>query len=153
MAIAVGTNSWITEADADTYFGDRYGAGDFWVDDAPSNDAALITAYNLLNNCGKFSFPTTIVQVMKDLQCEMALFLIQHQPDIDFRMGLQVQGVSKAGVVKETYITVNGIAIPPIVADFARPYLLEQPVYLLDIERDEEQLTDYDAVSNQDRND
>ena len=149
--IAVGTNSWIAEADADTYMGDRLDADSYWVDGEDNNIRALITAYKWLNATPKFSFPTTIAQTMKDLQCEMALFLLQHQPDIDLRMGIQAQGVTEAGIVKEKYATVNGIPIPPAVASLAETYLVEKPLYILDLERDEEQLTNYDAVTNLDR--
>ncbi len=148
MAIVVGTNSWVTEAEANTYMGDRLDADSYWVDGAANNPRAIITAYQWLTNSPKFSFPTVVVQVMKDAQMEMALFLLQHQPDIDLRTGIQAQGVSEAGVVKEKYITYAGIPVPPVVLDLAYAYRAEFHSYLIDLERDSEQLTSYDAVGN-----
>jgi len=148
MGIVVGTNSWVTEAEANEYFSTRLGADDYWTDGADDNIPALITAYKWLNNCGKFSFPSTATDKMKELQCEMALFLLQHQPDIDLRMGLQAQGVVKAGVVKEDYREVNGIPLPPVVADLAKDYLDEKPAYIVELERDEEERVDYDAYEH-----
>ncbi len=149
MAIVVGTNSWLTEAAANTYMGNRLDADSYWVDEAPDNVRALITAYKWLN-AGSYSFPTTPVQVMKDAQCEMALFLIQHQPDLDLRMGLQAQGVIAAGVVKERYKDDNYVElpIPPIVKKLLEDYSTERPVYLINIERNENESVSYDAYGN-----
>jgi len=149
MALTVGTNSWLTEADANTYMGNRLDADGYWVDGEDNNVRALITAYKWLN-AGKFTFPDTTTQAMKDGQCEMALFLLQHQPDLDLRMGLQVQGVIAAGVVKETYRKDNSIElpIPPIVQKLFAGYDTDRPVYLVNIERNEEEGVAYDAYSN-----
>ncbi len=149
MAIVVGTNSWLSEADANTYFTDRIRASDYWTNSAVDNSPALITAYKWLNS-GRYSFPTTATQGMKDAQCEMAFFLLQHQPDLDLRMGLQAQGVTAAGVVKEKYKDDNyvEIPIPPVVQKLLESYETDRPVFLVDIERNENESVSYDAYSN-----
>jgi len=147
--IVVGTNSWVTEAEANTYFDARITADDYWTDGASDNVPALITAYKWLN-AGRWEFPTTATQDIKDAQCEMALFLLQHQPDLDLRMGLQVQGVVQAGVVKEKYRDDNYIEmpVPPVVNRLLSAYDSDRPIFLVDIERNEEEDVDYDAFSN-----
>ena len=147
--ITVGTNSWVTEAAANTYFEARIKAGDYWTDGADDNIPALITAYNWLN-AGGYGLPTVATQNMKDAQCEMAMFLLQHQPDLDLRMGLQVQGVIAAGVVKERYKDDNSVElpIPPIVAKLLEEYSTDRPVYLVNLERNEEEGVGYDAYAN-----
>ncbi len=149
MAIVVGTNSWVTEAEANTFFGDRIHASDYWTNEAEDNVPALVTAYKWLN-AGKYTFPTTAVQPMKDAQCEYAFFLLQHQPDLDLRMGLQVQGVTAAGVVKEKYKGDNFVElpIPPIVEQLLDDYDTERAVYLINIERNENEGVVYDAFGN-----
>ena len=149
MAILVGTNSWLTEADANTYMGNRLDANNYWEDGAHDNPRALITAYNWLN-AGGYGLPTVATQNMKDAQCEMAIFLLQHQPDLDLRMGLQVQGVIAAGVVKERYKDDNSVElpIPPIVAKLLEEYSTDRPVYLVNLERNEEEGVGYDAYAN-----
>ena len=150
--IVVGTNSWVTEAEANTWMEGRIHAGDYWVDGAADNVPALITAYYWLTDTPAFSFPTVVTAAMKRIQYEMALFLLQHQPDIDLRMGLQAQGVSEAGIVKEKYgMEIAGIPLPPAVADLVKAFRTRHPLALVDLERDEEQLTSYDAVTNTDR--
>jgi len=157
MAIVVGTNSWVTEAEANTYMSERLGAEDYWTNGATNNVPALVTAWTWLTNSPKFSFPTAVADittVMKYIQCEMALFLLQHQPDIDLRMGLQAQGVTDAGIVKEKYsLSIHGIPLPATVVDMAQAFLNQRNIYILDLERDEEKLTSYDAVTNLPRND
>jgi len=147
--IVVGTNSWVTEAAANTYFEGRIKASDYWTNSASDNIPALITAYKWLN-AGGYSFPATPTQNMKDAQCEMAFFLLQHQPDLDLRMGLQAQGVIVAGVVKERYKDDNTVElpVPPIVATLLEEYSTGRPVYLVNIERNEEESVGYDAYAN-----
>ncbi len=154
--ITPGTNSWITEAEANTFMEGRIKASDNWTAGETINKSAIITAYFWLTDSPKFSFPAyaNVTAAMKRLQCEMALFLLQHQPDIDLRMGIQSQNVVEAGIVKEKYVMkVMGIPVPPAVADLAYSYLDQHPLYIVDLERDEEQLTSYDAVGNLNRND
>lgn len=148
--ITVGTNSWLTEAAANTYFDARLMSSDYWTDDADNNIPALITAYNWLN-AGSYSFPATPTQGMKDAQCEMAFFLLQHQPDLDLRMGLEVQGVIAAGVVKERYKDDNSVElpIPVLVQKLLKAYSTDRAVYLIDIARNENESASYDAYTNQ----
>ncbi len=147
--ITVGTNSWVTELVANDFMESRMGAAEYWADGESNNEAALITAYKWLN-AGDYSFPDTATQAMKDAQCEMALFLLQQQPDLDLRMGLQVQGVISAGVVKERYKFDNSVElpIPPIVQELLLQYSTDRPVYLINIERNEEEGVGYDAHGN-----
>ncbi len=149
MAITVGTNSWVTEAAANTYFNDRIKASDYWTDGASDNSPALITAYKWLN-AGMYAFPATATQPMKDAQCETAFFLLQHQPALDLRMGLQAQGVIAAGVVKERYKDDNYVElpIPPLVQKLLEDYETARPVFLVNIERNEEEGVGYDAYDN-----
>lgn len=147
--ITVGTNSWVTEAEANAFFEGRIGSSDYWSVGAANNIPALITAYNWLN-AGRFSLPDTATAAVKNAQCEMALFLLQHQPDIDLRMGLQVQGVVAAGIVKERYRDDGTIElpVPPIVQKLLAGYDTHRSLYLVNIERDEGEGVDYDAFTN-----
>ncbi len=150
MSISVGTNSWLTEVQANTYFTDRLKASDYWTDSASDNSPALITAYKWLN-AGSYSFPDPATQIMKDAQCEMAFFLLHHQPDLDLRMGLQSQSVIAAGVVKEKYKDDNYVElpIPPLVKKMLEGYSTDRAAYIIDIARNENESVDYDAYTNQ----
>ncbi len=147
--ITVGTNSWITEAEADAFFTTRFGADAYWLS-GTDKEGAIITAYNWLMGCPQFSLAAsaTAAQAVKDAQCEMVLFLVIHQPDIDLRVGLQAQGVREAGIVKEKYDGKNRMPIPPAVMTLLDAYRVDTPIHLVDIERDEEQNVSYDAPGN-----
>ena len=58
MGLVVGVNSWVSVADANDYFENRYGIGTTWSALSDSDkEVALITAYKQINNSGKFAFP------------------------------------------------------------------------------------------------
>lgn len=109
--------------------------------------AALMMAYNRLYYGGEFNLPTYAVATAKQLvilvkaQCEMAYYLCVHQSDEDRRKGLNVQGVIKAGIVKETYHEdwLEKIPIPPIVWGMLKDYKTKKHFYGFDIERDEDE--------------
>lgn len=116
MTVTPGTNSWVTVEEANLYFADRLASADYWNTNT-LKEAALITAYKFLVNSGRWDFPTTASQNMKDAQCEMALFLLIHLADMDRRKGLQAQGVIAANLVGESYKQdmLSDFPIPPIV--------------------------------------
>lgn len=139
----VGTNSWLSVQDADTYMASRYGADEFWGEDT-NKVAALVTAYNRIVNSGAFpDLPSTANQIMKDAQCEMALFLICEGADLLRRKGLQAQGVLSAGIVKETYDPkMRGrMAFPAEVAKLLEAYAgdSDSVAFIDDLTRDDEE--------------
>lgn len=140
-AIIVGTNSWVTVAEADTYFEARLNAAAWSSATATQKIQALIMAYRQLN-AASYSFPSTAVDAMKYAQFEQALFLLSYSSDIDARTALQAQGVTEAGIVKEKY---SGSASLPICATakaFVEGYEdTKDNIFCGDVRRDEE----YDA--------
>lgn len=88
MALVVGTNSYVTVAEADTYFGDRFGADDWLALTEEVKEQLLISAMPLLETYCDWSgektddeqvleFPrngdTVVPQAIKNGQCELAL--------------------------------------------------------------------------------
>lgn len=139
--LTVGTNTWVTAQEAEDYFGSRLGASTYWNDNT-EKVAALVTAYKYLNNSGLYSIDADEdAQAVKDAQCEMALFLLQHMADMDARQGIQAQGVSQAGIVQETYdlSRAGGIVIPPIVERLLGGYESGSPIKAVDLTRDEDE--------------
>ena len=102
----------------------------------PKKTAALTTAFDRLYYSGLFDLPAladaTAAQlvVLKKAQCELALYMLIHLADEDRRKGLQAQGVTAAGIVKETYgggvggsaDVLDTLPIPPIVAKMLEDY-------------------------------
>lgn len=107
MAVTEGTNSYVSLDSAETYFGNRLYV-DAWANASSSEsekELSLIWACSLLENrvrwygyktnssqtlqwprrglvdrYGKAVDSSTIPQAVKDVQCELALFLLEHNP-------------------------------------------------------------------------
>jgi hypothetical protein len=96
MALAVGTNSWVTRAEADTYLADRIGT-DLWdaLTDA-NKDKYLVTAYYwIINYPGVTATASDTDQNLKNAQIEAALFLVSFYDDLNSRSGLYTSGVRR----------------------------------------------------------
>ncbi len=127
------SNPWVTEADAEAYFATRLGASEYWAS-GTDREAALTTAYNDLAGCGLFDFELPsgeeIPNAWAVALCEQALFLLMDE-GIDARAGLISQGVSQAGIVKESYnrltahTSPGGIVIAPKARALLADYLSE----------------------------
>lgn len=111
--IVVPDDSWISLEDADTYFAFRLRSDAWKVAPKDVKQAALVTAKRQLGMLYS-GLPTDVSEVMEHSNCEQALFLLQQNGDNDMRAGLQAQGVTQAGVIKETYAGAGGVAIAPL---------------------------------------
>ena len=89
-----GYDSFISEADADTYFATRYNA-DAWT--GTGKEAALITAFRSISELDIEIDPDEAdqVQAVKYAQCEQALWEMQH--DLD---ALKLDSLDLGGLVK-----------------------------------------------------
>lgn len=117
MSLVVGTNSWATVSEADTYLEDIAGTEDWFnLDDDPgvnqgaeSKSTYLVSAFRFLMyhpNLDGLTADLTSDQV-KNAQIEMALFLSRYQGDFEERQSLVSSGVEsfKAGRWEEDYST------------------------------------------------
>lgn len=97
----------VTVEEADAYFATRLGASTYW-NSATEKTAALTTAENdILAVYGSLTNKTCVY--------EQALFRLM-DADMDRRQNLRAQGVTVAGIVKETYQTFSGIPLCPYVS-------------------------------------
>ena len=102
MALVVGSNSWVSRAEADAYLEYRVDAS-AWdtLDDVPasfgaaSKDSYLVTAFYWLYNNVEFEVPLeTSDPNVKNAQIEAALFLMKYQGDYEKREALISSGVT-----------------------------------------------------------
>jgi hypothetical protein len=100
MAIIVGTNSWVTIAEANDYIFWRYGASAWATLSDADKEALLRTAYNLLRMQSGYTIsPTSTAQEVKNAQCETAWFWYQHGEEWDKRSALYAGGVRSFSVM------------------------------------------------------
>lgn len=111
-------------------------------------DKAVLMAYNRLYYDTRWDLPTFAeasaaeLIILRKVNGEMAYYLACHLEDEDRRKGIQAQGVTKAGVVKEEYDVgrLDAIPIPQFVATMLVPWLVPPTVFgAVDLERDEDE--------------
>ena len=102
--IVVGTNSWVTLAESNTYFQAKYGAGEWTTLSATNREQLLISAYRWLSNSPLVSGSVSS-QKLKDAQCEAAWYIYKWDEGIERRRALKGQGVKSftASKFSETY--------------------------------------------------
>lgn len=139
--LTVGTNTFVTAVEAETYFATRWGATAHWSGLSDSQKvAALVTAYNQIDKSGCFSLPEDVTAEIKMAQCEQALFLVIHGDDVLARGGLQAQGVLSSQVSKETYDPTSRGRLPICAEAYEllrSYYVRSEGNFTLEVERDD----------------
>lgn len=92
--LTVGTNSWVTVAEANTYFDEKYGASAWATLGLHEKERLLISGYRWIMAQSFFSIsPASTAPAVKQAQCEAAWFLYMHNEALEKRRGLYVTGV------------------------------------------------------------
>lgn len=92
--IIVGTNSWVTIAESDSYLEEKWNA-DAWASLTDSQKTQLlITAYRWINADDNYEIAASSTDDnVKYAQIETAWYCYKENDAIEKRMGLQAQGV------------------------------------------------------------
>ena len=109
---------WMTDnAQADTYFTQRLSSTAWTTATEANQTASLWTAYYRLIDCADYNLETTTPTSapLRRAQCEMAIYMLKHLSAEDHRLGIQAQGVIRAGIVQEDYKQEMKLPIPAIV--------------------------------------
>ena len=128
--------------------------------DALATDAlktkAVINGYNRVYYDPRYDVPTYAdasaaqLVILKIVNGEIAYYLAQHLEDEDRRKGLQAQATVSAGIVKEDYNKddLMSLPVPPFVDAIleAEGFKTERAFGMVDLDRDEDESVDYDAV-------
>lgn len=123
MAIVVGSNSWVTVAEADTYLEGKWGASGWaGLDPVTQKTPLLISAFRWIRRLTGYSVPADSTdQNVKDAQCEAAWYLYKHGTGSDKREALRAQGV-KAFRVMSFSETLTASEVPDFIADLLKDY-------------------------------
>ena len=134
--------------DAKLYFTDERLETSAWDDLENIYRTKLVNqAYNRIFYCPEFDLPTVAnataaeLVILKKANGEMAYYLALHSADEDRRKGLQAQGVTGAGIVKESYDkdALDNMPIPQIVKNLLSDFKAFLPFHAIDIDRDEDE--------------
>jgi len=143
----------ITEAD--TFFSTRMGAISLWAAlSSAQKTAALTTAYNILRHSPQLSIPTAPTAAQKAVlaygQEEFSLYLIVTDEGGLRRFAAQWQNITSAGLVKESYADNSKKGLPKEIIDILDEFKTEQPLYSVNIYRDETNNPAWDTVFESD---
>ena len=97
--IIVGTNSWVTIAEADDYLENKIGASD-WAGLTDANKTTyLISAFRYIRQ--KYNIPVaSVLQVVKEAQIETAWWMYTFWLDYEKRRNLYSAGVTQFKISK-----------------------------------------------------
>jgi len=95
--IIINVNSWVTIAQANTYFLTRYGAGAWASLLDIDKEALLITAYNRIKNSNSVTIGAVTVKI-KIGQMEYAWYIYGNNAEIEKHQALANQGIKQFNI-------------------------------------------------------
>jgi hypothetical protein len=118
MSIIVGTNSWVTLAEANAYFASKYNAATLWATLANAvKEQLLISAYYWIQQQKAFSIsPASTAAKVKQAQYEAAWFIYKYGDEYEKRRALSDEGVKSFSISKFSE-TLDGAQFPAFIAD------------------------------------
>lgn len=95
MALAVGTNSWVTVAEADAYFLEKFGASAWAALPNATKEQLLISAYRWIQSQTMFTIAaSSTLAIVKQAQYEAAWYMYKYWDQHEDRRALVAQGVT-----------------------------------------------------------
>lgn len=144
-ALIVGTNSYVTLVEADSYFVERLYASEWGLATSTEKEKALIMAARMIDRCAFSGKVATADQAMawprvnmrddqgrdlnllvprqiKDAQCELAYALLKSDITVDSgRRGLKSKEVSVGAIgSKEVFVSIAQTQLPQVVEELLR---------------------------------
>lgn len=116
MAVTVGVDSWVTAAEADSYFARRAGGAAWAAVSAADKESLIVTAFYWLLYDDAYSLTEASSNpAIKHAQLEAVWFLLNYREDYERRQALSAAGVSSMSsrVWSET---LTGVKKPDAVA-------------------------------------
>ena len=94
MLLTVGTDTWATLAEADSYFGSHIASSPWDALSDNDKEKYLKTAYRWIYYDSAFSVPAASTETaVKYGQCEAALFLINYYTEYDKHSAMNAMGI------------------------------------------------------------
>ena len=145
MSLSVGTNSWATIAETDTYLEDRINATDWFALTESSTPGAitkasiLVTAFFWLSNAAELNIaPSVTSATVKNSQAEAALFLLKYFDEYDARRAAISSGL-ESFIMSKRHEKFNkgNIGIPEYILAMLSDYRVDSGIIILKGEYDE----------------
>lgn len=95
VTLTVGTNSWVSVTEADTYFNEKYGASAWAAIVADDKKRLLITACNWIRQQTELSIEMSATDItIKHAQFELAWFVRNYYEDFDKHRAMSASGIT-----------------------------------------------------------
>ena len=122
LVLQVGTNSWATLTEANTYFEAKYGAT-LWTSLSDVQKLQLlVSAFNWIRQQSLLSVPTSATaDTVKNAQCEAAWFVYRWSDEYERRRALSSSGVKSFSVAGWSE-SLGATAFPQFIADMLIDY-------------------------------
>lgn len=123
MSLVIGSNSFVTLAEANSYFAEKYGAS-VWASLTSANkEQLLISAYRWITRSSEVSVPPTATATnVKYAQIELAWYIYCYNEEHNKRSALYSQGVRSFNISKFSETLSQG-GLPDIVKDLLKDSL------------------------------
>ena len=140
MSLAVGTNSWATVAEGDTYLTDRIDAEEWFAlsdSSATSGERTkatlLVSAYFWLSGSPQLSIPSSSSTAnVKNAQIEAAWFLHEYYEELKDRRAALSTGMSILRISRRTeHLSMKNLSIPDHILGMLQEYQITNTTALL----------------------
>ena len=124
MALTVGTNSWVTVAEADTFFSEKWTASAWASLSDSEKESLLISAYRWIQQQLFFSIsPASTADIVKQAQMEAAWYMYNFWVEHEKRRALYIQGVTKFKISKFSE-DLQGVQFPEFIKAMLDDYIV-----------------------------
>jgi len=129
MPLVVGTNSWVTLAEAFTHLSSRMGSKD-WLDldpdgspGLPTRESTLIESFYWLSNDLSYSIPNSCTDdLVKQAQMEGALYLLKYYDETQDHEAAIAQGIKSFSYSKRSETFGEAPRIPTRIVGLLKNY-------------------------------
>ena len=139
LTLTVGTNTWVTLAEANSYMAAKWGAESWSEMSAENRKKLLIHAYNWINRLSNYSFGSTITTNMKYAQIELSWYVYENNDGHKKHEALNAQGVKEFDISKFSEKLTGKTELPQTVKDLLADYDLYSGGYLPLVDREVEE--------------
>lgn len=123
MALTVGTNSWVTVAEADTYFDERFGASAWAALPNATKEQLLISAYRWIQAQSLFTIAaSSTAEIVKQAQMETAWYMYKYWDQHEDRRALVAQGVTDFKI-SQFEETLSEVKFPGFISDMLEDFI------------------------------
>lgn len=134
IVLTVGTNTWVTLAEADSYFESRYGSDAWATLTADNRKKLLISAYQWINSDPAYSI-SAVTDKLKKAQLELAWYIYTNYEQHEKHVNLYSSGVRTFRISK-FHEDLEKPQMPTIVKDLLDEYNFNSGGYFPTISRE-----------------